>query len=103
MGMERSISCCGIVCSECQYYPKECAGCPALKGKVFWLQYVEAEVCPIYQCCVEEKKLDHCGQCGKLPCERWKRFEDPNMTAEESAEGEKRQISLLQKLSESGG
>ncbi len=101
--MEKSISCCGIVCPECQYYPNDCAGCPALRGKVFWLQYVEAEVCPIYQCCVGEKKLKHCGLCSELPCEHWKRFEDPNMTAEERVEGEKRQISLLKELSESGG
>lgn len=33
--MDKIISCCGVVCSECQYYPIDCKGCPALKGKHF--------------------------------------------------------------------
>lgn len=92
--MEQIISCCGVICSACAYYPKECGGCPAIKGKVFWLEYTGGAVCPIYDCCVSGKKLPHCGQCGDLPCSRYEQ-EDPTISSEENAENFRRQMAQL--------
>lgn len=96
--MERVVSCCGVECSACKFYPGECAGCPAIRGRVYWLQYVEDEVCPIYACCVEGKNHAHCGQCGAQPCEKYHLYSDPGMSEEEAAACEKGQMELLQSL-----
>lgn len=81
--MERILSCCGVVCSECRYYPKECTGCPDIKGKPYWLDYTGEEICSIYDCCVITKQIKHCGKCAELPCEQYD-GEDPTKTAEEN-------------------
>ncbi|WP_066684673.1 DUF3795 domain-containing protein [Christensenella intestinihominis] len=96
--MEEVISCCGAVCSQCKDYPRECGGCPAIQGKVFWLQYVPEDVCPIYACCVEEKGLAHCGGCEELPCERYSRYSDPNMSEEEGAKLQEEAFARLRSL-----
>lgn len=97
--MGRIISCCGVVCSECQYYPGDCAGCPAIEGKVFWLQFTGGDVCDIYQCCVEEKGLAHCGLCGELPCERCEQ-KDPTLSDEENEATFQKQMEVLRALRE---
>lgn len=79
---EKTISSCGTICTECEYYPTECKGCREIKGKVFWLEYTGESVCDIYECC-HEKKYNHCGQCGELPCSRYER-DDPTKTPEEN-------------------
>lgn len=95
--MEKIIACCGCICDECSYYQKDCCGCPALEGKPFWLQYTGSSVCSIYQCCINEKKLPHCGRCKELPCGRFDN-QDPNMTQEEKAEGLKQMVEVLRSL-----
>ncbi|QSZ67794.1 DUF3795 domain-containing protein [Methanofollis aquaemaris] len=81
--MEQNIEVCGIVCKDCDYF-SECGGCEAVRGRPFWTAYVGAEECPIHECCVGERHLDHCGQCQELVCERFTRFRDPNITDEEA-------------------
>lgn len=80
--MDRIISVCGAVCSECEKYPKECAGCEAIQGKVFWLKYTNLDQCDIYSCC-KSRSLEHCGKCQKVPCERFFAHQDPKYTDEE--------------------
>lgn len=63
--MEKKISCCGTICSECEYYPDSCRGCQEIKGRVFWLEYTQESICDIYECCMNQKKHDHCGQCSQ--------------------------------------
>lgn len=92
--MEKIISCCGVVCSECQYFPEACSGCPAIKGQVFWLEYTGGTVCDIYECCVNTKKLVHCGKCEKLPCNRYN-GSDPTKTAEENENDFIKQLAQL--------
>lgn len=92
--MDQIVSCCGVICSECAYYPKECGGCPAIRGKVFWLEYTGGEVCPIYDCCVNGKKLPHCGRCTALPCSRYEQ-EDPTKSPEENTADFRRQMAQL--------
>ena len=96
--MKKVISCCGVICSECQYYPDECAGCPAIQGQVFWLEYVGAELCPIYECCVNQKRYAHCGQCEHMTCEKYDLYDDPNITEEEARLCRAEQIKVLKAL-----
>lgn len=53
--MEKSFSCCGMICSEYKYYPEECSGCGEIKGKVFRLEYTDENCCKIYYCCVNQR------------------------------------------------
>lgn len=45
--MDKVFSCCGVVCSECQYDPTDCEGCPKIKAHAFWLQFTDEEICAI--------------------------------------------------------
>ena len=99
--MSEIISCCGVVCSACQYYPTDCAGCPAIEGKAFWLQYTGGNVCEIYQCCVEEKGLAHCGLCPELPCARYEAG-DPTRSEEENEAIQREQLAQLRRLAQEG-
>ncbi|HBU12046.1 MAG TPA: hypothetical protein DEB31_04765 [Clostridiales bacterium] len=95
--MDKIISCCGVVCSECGYFPDDCGGCTAIKGKVFWLEHTGEAVCGLYDCCVNQKKLAHCGQCNLLPCEHYER-DDPTKSPEENAADHRKQIEQLTML-----
>jgi len=70
---------CGIYCGRCSYLGKECNGCTAEKGRVFWtrLDQIPWDVCPIWKCCAEERKLEHCGLCSDLPCATYLDLKDP--------------------------
>ena len=46
--MEQIMSCCGFICSECDFYPEKCKGCSEIKGKAFWLAYTGESVCRMY-------------------------------------------------------
>jgi len=75
---------CGYSCSCCEHLGRECPGCTETAGKPFWTAYVDIETCPIYECCVTERKFPHCGRCPDLMCERFTRFKDPDMTEEQA-------------------
>ncbi|MBP1927662.1 hypothetical protein J2741_000209 [Methanolinea mesophila] len=73
---------CGYSCSDCEHLGRECAGCEKTRGKPFWTAYVGADLCPVYDCCVNLRGLSHCGKCPDLVCERFTRFRDPGMSEE---------------------
>ncbi len=77
------ITCCGVKCAGCPKYPAECKGCNAVEGRVFWVPYIEKEVCPFYQCCVNEHGYTTCAQCDNLPCELFSTIVDPSSTQEQ--------------------
>jgi hypothetical protein len=90
---------CGVSCSECSWLAKGCAGCRELNGKPFWTsEHTEKGVCPIYDCSVNNKKLQHCGECEKLPCQTFTGLRDPSMSDEEYQQSLKNRISNLNKL-----
>lgn len=91
------ISCCGVICSECEYYPKDCSGCPSIGGKPFWLQYTGEGVCPIYNCCITDKKKTSCANCEKLPCAFYERGDTTKSDEENKAILEK-QLEVLRTL-----
>lgn len=95
--MDKIISCCGVVCSECRFFPEECKGCPEIKGNVFWLQYTGETVCSIYDCCINNKHLEHCGKCASLPCEKYSN-DDPTKSPEENAEDRRKQLEQLKSM-----
>lgn len=75
---------CGAVCAECASFPKACAGCRKIEGKVYWLRYAGGDVCKVYDCCVNRKGRKNCAGCGSLPCERFTK--DPTVSDEQNAE-----------------
>ena len=77
-----TISPCGADCDTCGHFPAQCAGCAAIAGKIWWLQYTHAQCCPVYACCVEKKGQRSCKSCPELPCGRFMR--DPTISEEEN-------------------
>ncbi|MCL2632750.1 MAG: DUF3795 domain-containing protein [Coriobacteriia bacterium] len=73
---------CGIDCETCDYF-KDCSGCHAIEGKPFYLQDFEVEVCPLYDCPVNQKGLKTCGECAELPCKIFFDWRDPSMSDED--------------------
>lgn len=81
--MNGLLSVCGYECSKCDYFKKkECTGCNQIQGKAWWVGYVNASSCPIYDC-VKNHKIDNCGLCSELPCKLWYDLKDPNFTEEQ--------------------
>ncbi|MGC9357113.1 MAG: DUF3795 domain-containing protein [Anaerolineae bacterium] len=95
--METRLSVCGADCTSCEYLnDNQCPGCADIEGKVWWATYVDAEICPIYDCAVHEKQFDNCGQCDYLPCELWRALKDPDYSDEEHEASIQKRVSLLQ-------
>jgi hypothetical protein len=63
MGKEHMIAVCGIICDECLIL-----GCRGDRTQ-HW-----SEDCEIMLCCIDEKKLDYCHECGDFPCEKIDEF-----------------------------
>lgn len=53
-----------------------------IKGRVHWLKYTGEEICAVYDCCVNDKKLKNCGACQNLPCAKF--VKDPTVSDEEN-------------------
>lgn len=94
---KKVISCCGVYCSKCEYYPNDCLGCPSSKGKPFWLEYTGDSICAIYNCCVNEKKQSNCGGCPHLPCSYYEKG-DPIKSNEENKAILQKQLAKLQAM-----
>lgn len=97
------ISVCGIdcqeACIECNKYLQElCKGCNDMKGKLFWTQYLGLDTCPIYNCCVNQKRLDHCGHCEKLPCDIYFNTKDPSTPEDIFVQKIKERANVLKQL-----
>ena len=96
--MKKTVSCCGVVCSQCEHFPHVCLGCSQIEGKVFWLKYTNEAVCNIYHCCVKEKAFLHCGQCKELPCRFYTDAYDPTKSKDENEMILKKQLQELSLL-----
>ena len=88
-----AIAPCGAVCELCDLYPLKCAGCRNIKGKVHWLSYTGADVCPVFDCCVNGKNQKNCGTCENLPCEKFTK--DPTVSDEQNRENLRKMIKRL--------
>jgi hypothetical protein len=80
-------------------YPGQtCAGCNAVEGKIFWTQFMNLDICPIYNCCKNEKQLSHCGLCEELPCELFFSTKDPSFPEEEHLQAIQDRVTMLKSL-----
>ena len=78
------LSTCGLRCDECEYYKETCAGCRNVKGSTFWaVEMMPAKVCPLYDCAVNKRGYNHCGECDELPCTTFRQMKDPSVSDEE--------------------
>lgn len=93
---------CGLYCGPCEYHGNKCNGCGHEKGKPFWTTLAKVEICPLYDCCVNKKELEHCGLCGELPCAMFKEFTDPSLSPEEARKSVLSRQSELMKRREIG-
>lgn len=75
---------CGLYCGTCECLATQCRGCGFVEGKPFWTTQMKIEVCPLYNCCINEKQLEHCGLCAEFPCETFTRLRDPSLSEEEA-------------------
>ncbi|MFA6679799.1 MAG: DUF3795 domain-containing protein [Candidatus Methanomethylophilaceae archaeon] len=96
--MKKTIGACGASCTGCKIYQKECAGCSALEGKVPWMVYVNEKVCPIYDCCVNDRKYEHCNKCSEMPCKRFYQYKDPALSDEGNEKLNSLRIGTLRSL-----
>jgi len=74
---------CGLYCAECQFLGKECQGCGYVEGKPFWTSELPSGICPLHDCCRNNKDLEHCGRCKEMPCNIFLELRDPNLNDEE--------------------
>ncbi len=75
---------CGLFCGTCEHLNDNCKGCGHQKGKPFWVSLMAISTCPLYDCCVNKKGLEHCGLCNELPCQLFNSFHDPALNPEEA-------------------
>ncbi|HPB02403.1 MAG TPA: DUF3795 domain-containing protein [Bacteroidales bacterium] len=97
--MTSTISICGLDCSTCPEYGKQCQGCVASQGKIFWAVHYNMDKCPLHKCCTDEHNYAHCGQCEQLPCKTYFDMRDPSYTEEQHLEGITKRVEVLKKLS----
>ena len=75
---------CGLYCGSCEYFEKPCQGCGNVKGKPFWTAQMKDKICSLYNCCINQKKLEHCGLCNEFPCGIFITLRDPSLSEEEA-------------------
>lgn len=76
------LSPCGIDCGSCDF-DESCKDCHSAEGKPPYLADFGVEVCPMYDCPVNNKGYKTCGECPELPCQIFYDWKDPSMTDEE--------------------
>jgi hypothetical protein len=74
---------CGYTCGECSHFKKDCPGCRQTNGTPFWIPKSDMKKCNVYDCCGNQKGLEHCGLCPQLPCDTFLKLRDPSMSDQE--------------------
>ena len=57
-----------------------------MEGKPFWTSQMPSGICPLHDCCRNQKCLEHCGHCTEFPCKTFNELRDPNMSDGDFAE-----------------
>ncbi len=87
---------CGSDCDSCEAFKASlCKGCNQTHGKIFWANMLGKEICPIYDCAVNNKKFTNCSPCKELPCKIFYDVKEPNTTQEEHRKGVERRVGRL--------
>ena len=63
---------------------------------------MKIEVCPLHECCLNQKQLEHCGLCEDFPCKAFLELRDPNMSDDEFEKSLDLRQKELQKRAEIG-
>jgi hypothetical protein len=93
---------CGIYCGGCRFLGQQCKGCGYVEGKPFWAAQVPGGVCPFHDCCRNQRKLEHCGQCADLPCKLFNDVRDPSQSEEEFQKSLEERLAALRRRMEIG-
>ena len=96
------VAACGLYCGECEHLVKQCQGCGQVQGKPFWTTMFKLDVCPLYDCSVNQKKLEHCGLCSEFPCETFTSLRDPSLSDEEAEQSLRQREKDLRRRKEIG-
>lgn len=86
---------CGVKCDECEEFGQQYGGCATISGKIFWAKHCGSDVCPIYSCCVNEKGLENCRKCDKLPCQLYFDTKDPQISDKSHNERGRQRVNIL--------
>ncbi|NQT32027.1 MAG: DUF3795 domain-containing protein [Deltaproteobacteria bacterium] len=73
-----------------------------MQGKPFWAPLFDVEVCPIYDCCINRKQLEHCGLCAEFPCQIFISLRDPVLSDEEAEQALRKRQQDLRRRKEIG-
>ncbi|MCD4728291.1 MAG: DUF3795 domain-containing protein [Pirellulales bacterium] len=73
---------CGLYCGSCEFLGEKCSGCGYLEGKPFWTVQMPSGICPLHDCCRNQKHIEHCGLCVDFPCKNFLELRDPSMSDE---------------------
>ena len=93
---------CGIYCGSCGYLNNNCRGCGYEEGKPFWADMMPSKICPLYDCCRNQKNIEHCGLCDDMPCKIFLELRDPDMSDEEFQKSLDERLSELKTRAEIG-
>lgn len=66
-GKRRLAAVCGLYCGTCEAFKAEGAG--TCRGCAYQLGLAADGECRVFQCCVVERGLEHCGLCLDFPCQ----------------------------------
>ena len=84
MDTNKIISACGLICSDCEFFEKQCGGCYTVKGSTFWAnEMMPTKICPLFDCSVNTRGHKSCGDCDELPCSTFLQMKDPSQSDEE--------------------
>ena len=92
--------CGSIYCEKCDSKEQCGGGCRMCEGKPFYLSNFGVEVCPIFDCSVNEKGYVTCADCENLPCQLFYDWKDPSNTHEEHIQSMNERIKLLKRSRE---
>jgi hypothetical protein len=73
-----------------------------MQGKPFWTTMFKLDVCPLYDCSVNQRKLEHCGLCSEFPCEIFTSLRDPSLSDEEAEQSLRQREKDLRRRKEIG-
>lgn len=93
---------CGIYCGNCGYLGKQCEGCGYVDGKPFWTTQIPSGICPIHDCCRNQKQMEHCGLCEDFPCKIFLELRDPDMSDDAFKKSLKTRQEALKRRTEIG-
>ena len=79
---------CRLSAGACGEYCKPCVAHGGCRGCAYQLGLTQRGECAVFQCCVAEKGLEHCGLCSEFPCPLFK-------ASTSAADAERRMRALL--------